>query len=142
MGGFSNEGASRFGRIRPDLSFFWLSGEMSRSIPLDRFPLTQPTKIGIVQKLFSEKMSAITRMRQQCIKHASRMRQNGSCFIGGGKEERSKMSQKCVSNASKMRGTPLGEKTFWTIARKGPQENSRNGPGHNQGLFQKEKTIA
>ena len=37
-------------------------------------------------------------MRQKCVKNASKMRQNGSCFFWG-KEERSKMRQNCVKNA-------------------------------------------
>ena len=72
-----------------------------------------PTYLGIVQKVFSEKASAIARMRQKCIRNASKMRQNGSCFIG--KRGTSKMRQKSVKIASKMRGTPLEENTFWTI---------------------------
>ena len=63
--------------------------------------------------MFSEKASAIARMRQKCVRNSSEMRQK--CVKMGlvllGKEERSK----CVKNASKRRGTPLGEKTFWTI---------------------------
>ena len=58
---------------------------------------------GIVQKVFSEKASAIARMRQKCVKM-------GLLLLG--KEER----PKCVrnpselrKNASKMRGTPFGE---------------------------------
>ena len=57
--------------------------------------------IGIVQKVFSEKASAIARMRQKCVKNASEMRQNGSCFIG--KRGTSKMRQKSVKIASKKR---------------------------------------
>ena len=64
---------------------------------------------GIVQKVFSEKASAITR-------NASEMRQNGSCFIGK-REERSKI---CVRITSKMRQECAehlwgGGNTFWTI---------------------------
>ena len=44
------------------------------------------------------------RQQQECARNASKMRQNGSCFIRG-----------TFKNASKMRGTPLGENTFWTI---------------------------
>ena len=40
-------------------------------------------------------------MRQKCVKNASEMRQNGSCFIG--KRGTSKMRQKSVKIASKMR---------------------------------------
>ena len=57
--------------------------------------------INIVQKVFSEKASAIARMRQKCVRNASKMRQNGSCFIG--KRGTSKMRQKSVKIASKMR---------------------------------------
>ena len=69
-------------------------------------------------------------MRQKCVKNASEMRQNGSCFIG--KRGTSKMRQKSVKIASKMRGTPLGENTFWTIPKKGGGnrffiENARKG---------------
>ena len=62
--------------------------------------------IGIVQKVFSEKASAIARMRQKCVRM-------GLVLLG--KEEGSKMRQKCIKLASKTRGTPLGENTFWTI---------------------------
>ena len=56
-------------------------------------------------------------MRQKCVRHASEMRQNGSCFIGkrGTFQNASEMRQNCVKNASEMRGTPLGENTFRTI---------------------------
>ena len=47
-------------------------------------------------------------MRQKCVRM-------GLVLLG--KEELSKMRQKCVKDASKMRGTPLGENTFWTIPR-------------------------
>ena len=43
--------------------------------------------VGIVQKVFSEKASAIARMRQKCVRM-------GLVLLG--KEERSKMRQKCV----------------------------------------------
>ena len=58
---------------------------------------------GIVQKVFSEKASAIARMRQKCIRNASKMRQNGSRFIGkeGMVQNASEMRQKCA-------GTPFG----------------------------------
>ena len=85
--------------------------------------------IGIVQKVFSEKVSAITRMRQKCVKHASKMRlrQNGSCLLG---EKRS--VPKCVKHESNMRrkslqkcaehlwgGTPFGRyRTFKYFQRK------------------------
>ena len=67
--------------------------------------LTSPSwqKIGIVYKVFSEKVSALTRMRQKRVTNASEMRQNlfqnGSFFFYLGKEESSKMRQ----HASKMR---------------------------------------
>ena len=58
-------------------------------------------KLGIVQKVFSEKASAIARMRQKCVRNASKMRQK--CVKMGlvllGKEER----RKCVRNSSKLR---------------------------------------
>ena len=57
-----------------------------------------PFLIGIVQKVFSEKASAIARMRQKCVRNASEM---GLVLLG--KEGRSKMRQKCVRIASKMR---------------------------------------
>ena len=60
---------------------------------------SQTTVLGIVQKVFSEKASAIARMRQKCVKNASDMRQNGSCFIG--KRGTSKMRQKSVKIAFK-----------------------------------------
>ena len=52
-------------------------------------------------KVFSEKASAIARMRQKCVKHASDMCQNESCFIGkrGTFQNASKLRQKCVTNA-------------------------------------------
>ena len=57
--------------------------------------------LGIVQKVFSEKASAIARMRQKYIRNASKMRQK--CVRMGlvllGKEER----PKCVRNPSKLR---------------------------------------
>ena len=67
-------------------------------------------------KVFSEKVSAITRMRQKCVrdasemrqrcvKNASKMRHNGSCFF---------WNKRNISKCIKMRGTPLGENTFWT----------------------------
>ena len=80
--------------------------------------------IGIIQKVFSEKASAIARMRQKCIRNASEMRQK--CVRHASKwvlfywekrnvQNASEIRQNCVKNASKMRGTPLGENTFWTI---------------------------
>ena len=56
--------------------------------------LGHPDCFGIVQKVFSEKASAIARMRQKCVK-------NASSFIG--KKGTSKMRQKSVKIASKMR---------------------------------------
>ena len=57
--------------------------------------------IGIVQKVFSEKASATARMRQKRVRNASKMRQNGSCFIGkrGTFQNASEMRQNCVENA-------------------------------------------
>ena len=56
---------------------------------------------GIVQKVFSEKASAIARMPQKCVKNASEMRQNcvkmGLVLLGKGERP------KCVRNASKSR---------------------------------------
>ena len=66
-------------------------------------------------------------MRQTCVKNASEMRQNGSCFIG--KRGTSKMRQKSVKNASKMRGTPLLENTFWTIPKKFLERPKSSSPG-------------
>ena len=66
------------------------------------------TPIGIVQKVFWGKASAITRMRQKCVKDASKMRLWEKRDV-----------PKCVRNASKLRqkcaGHLLGENTFWTI---------------------------
>ena len=60
-----------------------------------------PQIFGIVQKVFSEKASAIARMRQKCVRNASEMRHK--CVKMGlvllGKEER----PKCVRNPSKLR---------------------------------------
>ena len=67
---------------------------------------------GVFRKGVGNSQNA-SEMRQKYVKNASEMRQNGSCFIG--KRGTSKMRQKSVNIASKMRGTPLGEKTFWTI---------------------------
>ena len=62
--------------------------------------------------MFSEKASAIARMRQKCVRNASKC----------GKEERSKMRQKCVKIASEMRQkcaehlwgrTPFGRYRKW-----------------------------
>ena len=64
--------------------------------------LIKQTLFGIVQKVFSEKASAIARMRQKCVRNASKMLQDGFFFLLG-KEERSKMRQKCVKIASEMR---------------------------------------
>ena len=66
------------------------------------------------------------RQQQECVRNASEMRPNGSCFIGkrGRFQNASKMRQKCVKDVSKMRGTPLGENTFWTILMEG-YESSR-----------------
>ena len=59
--------------------------------------------LGIVQKVFSEKASAIARMRQKCVRNASNMRQK--CVKMGllllGKEER----PKCVRNPSKKKNS-------------------------------------
>ena len=63
--------------------------------------------------VFGKGVGNASEMRQKCVRNASKMRQNGSCFIG--KRGTSKMRQKSVKIASKMRGTPLGENTFWTI---------------------------
>ena len=64
-------------------------------------PTLRRRKIGIVQKVFLEKASAIARMRHKCVKRASKMRQNGSCFIDVPKCVRnaSRLRQKCVKNA-------------------------------------------
>ena len=64
-----------------------------------------PNYIGIVQTVFSEKALAIARMRQKCVRNVSKMRQNGSRFIGkrgtfqDASEMRQKLRQKCVKNA-------------------------------------------
>ena len=73
-------------------------------------------KIGIVQKVFSEKGVGNIQNASEMRQNASEMRQNGSCFIG--KRGTSKMREKSVKIASKIRGTPLGENTFWTIPKK------------------------
>ena len=69
--------------------------------------------LGIVQKVFSEKASAIARMRQKCVRNASKW-----VFFYWEKrnvQNASEIRQNCVKYASKMRGTPLGGNTFWTI---------------------------
>ena len=59
-------------------------------------PFWTSSLIGIVQKVFSEKALAIARMRQKCVRNASKRRQK--CVKMGlvllGKEER----PKCVRN--------------------------------------------
>ena len=60
--------------------------------------------LGIVQKVFSEKVSAITRMRQKSVRNASKMLQNKSCFIV--KEECFKMRLKWAEHLSGR--TPFG----------------------------------
>ena len=62
---------------------------------------TNPT-LGIVRKVFSEKVPAITRIRQKCFRNASKVRQEytkiGLVLLGirGTFQNPSKMSQKCV----------------------------------------------
>ena len=56
-------------------------------------PLDVMGLLGIVQKVFSEKASAIARMRQKCVRNASKMR-----LVLLGKEERSKMRQNIGCN--------------------------------------------
>ena len=77
---------------------------------------------GLLQKVFSEKASAIARMRQKCV--------NGSSFIGG-TEERSKMHRKCVKIVSEMRQKCAehlwGRTPFaWTIPICGSERISQN----------------
>ena len=63
------------------------------------------TAIGIVQTVFSEKASAIARMRQECVRNASNMRQKcvrmGLLLLGkeGTSKMRHKLRQNCVKNA-------------------------------------------
>ena len=72
--------------------------------------------IGIVQTVFSEKASAIARIRQKCVTNASEMRQKWVLFYWEKRnvQNASEIRQNCIKNASKIRGTPL-ENTFWTI---------------------------
>ena len=74
------------------------------SSSLDLFPRLR----GIVQKVFSEKASA---MRQKCVRNASKW----VLVLGGtfqnARRNASKLRQKCVKSA---RNT-FGENTFWTI---------------------------
>ena len=72
--------------------------------------------VGIVQKVFSEKASATARMRQKCVRNASKMRQK--CVKMGlvywqkrNVQNASEIRQKSVKTASKMRGTPLAVET-------------------------------
>ena len=64
---------------------------------------TVGTLIGIIQKVFSEKASAIARMRQKYVRNASKM--HHKCVKMGlvllGQKERCKMRPKCVKIASK-----------------------------------------
>ena len=79
-------------------------------------PLQAPLSVGPRH----EKASAIARMRQKCVRHASEMRQkcvrNVSTWVLFHWEKRNVpkrvRSQNCVKNVSKMRGTPLGKNTF------------------------------
>ena len=93
--------------------------------------------------MFSEKASAIARIRQKCVRNASKMRQkcvkNASEIIG--KRGTSKMRQKCVKIASKVRGAPLGENTFWTIPKEGKHDRKNKDilAGEKSKEFQKSK---
>ena len=64
---------------------------MSQKLPRD-----SGIFVGIVQKVFSEKVLAITRMRQKRIRNASKMRQRCAKMglVSLGKEECSKMCRK------------------------------------------------
>ena len=64
--------------------------------------------------MFSEKVSAITGMRQKCVKNLGK--------IG------------TFQNASKVRGTPLGENTFWTIPIPGDFEGARSSQKYDKQL--------
>ena len=94
-----------------------LSAPKSRdSLRLRRRFLPLPTRRDSF-KHFSVSSNRCSRKRrrryQECVRNASKMRQNESCFIGkrGTFLNASEMSQKCIN----MRRTPLGENTFWTI---------------------------
>ena len=86
------------------------------TIPSNSFFVFRYRPKGVFGKGVGNSKNA-SEMRQKCVRNASKMRQNGSCFIGkrGTLQNVSEMRQNCVKNASKMRGTPLGENTFWTI---------------------------
>ena len=83
-----------------------------------RGPLSVSSK-----RCLRKRRSAIARMRQKCVRNASKMRPK--CVKVG----LVRNVLKCVRNASKlrqnapkMRGTPLGENTFWTMPTLEPSE--------------------
>ena len=61
---------------------------------------TSCPRVGIVQKVFTEKASGITRMRQKCVRNASKIHQNGSCLIGKRRtfQSASEIRQKCAEH--------------------------------------------
>ena len=73
--------------------------EILRSIA--RQHLLGKYSFGIVQKVFSEKASAIARMRQKCVKNASEMRQKRvlSYWEKRNVQNASEIRQKCLKNA-------------------------------------------
>ena len=88
--------------------------------------------VSVKNRMFSEKASAIARMRQKCVRNASKMRQKcvkmGLVLLGKeiGNEEHSKMRQKCVKIGSKRRQkcaehlwwrTPFGRYRFSSLER-------------------------
>ena len=75
--------------------------------------------LDIVQKVFSEKVSAITRRCQKCVKNAPKW----VLFYWGEK-------RKCVKNASKMRDTPLGENMDNTDQRDMGRRHGYSGAAH------------
>ena len=93
MAGMSRD----LGRDVPDLEKLY-ARKLRADFSYPNFRTLTNPYFGIVQKVFSEKASAIGRMRQKCVRNASKW-----VLFYLGKEERSKMRQKCVKIASKMR---------------------------------------
>ena len=92
--------------VRGLLGRWGLQGQFHMTLFFLRIPCEIPRPrqlLGIVRKVFSEKASAIARMRQKCVRSASTMRQNGSCLLG--REERSKMRQKMSKMYQNARNT-------------------------------------
>ena len=91
-------------KLRAEFHFWLGSGGIAGKLPRKAFSWKFHV-IGIVQMVFSHEVSAITRMRQMCVKNASKMGQKWVLFQFG-KEECSKMRQKCAEHLQGR--TPFG----------------------------------